>query len=233
MGIRITIPVGIKSPPVGALPRAVLWDMDGVLVDSAGLHHRAWREALAEEGHTLSDAYFAQTFGQRNDTILRGIFGEDLDDAAIARIGAAKEKRYRDRVADDGIDPLPGVLGWLRALHEAGWRQAIASAAPRANIDAIVDELNIAGYLSAVVGAEDVARGKPDPQVYLTAAARIEALPTRCVVVEDAPAGIEGAKRAGMRNIGVLTSHEALDAEVVVRWLSELQADAFEKLVPR
>jgi HAD superfamily hydrolase (TIGR01509 family) len=231
MSLRIPRPGAQHDAKTDRIPRAVLWDMDGVLVDSAELHHAAWAEALAAEGHVLSDAYFAQTFGQRNDTILRGIFGEALPDAEIARIGGAKEQRYRDAVAEDGIDPLPGVLGWMRTLHEAGWKQAIASAAPRANVDAIVDELNIAGYLSAITSAEDVTRGKPDPQVYLTAASRLGVLPSRCIVVEDAPAGIEGAKRAGMRNIGVLTSHDALDAEVVVRWLSELKERAFDELV--
>ncbi len=213
-------------------PRAVLWDMDGVLVDSADYHFEAWRLALASEGFALSEDKFRETFGQRNDTVLRNVFGDAYPDAEIKRVGDLKEARYRDLVTDKGIDPLPGVYQWLRALHAAGWRQAIASAAPRANVEAIVDELNIAGFFGALVSAEDVTRGKPDPQVYITAATRLGVLPMRCIVIEDAPAGLEGAKRANMRSIGVLTSHPELTADIVVQYLTALNEQAFEKLIP-
>ncbi len=212
--------------------RAVLWDMDGVLVDSAQYHFDAWRRALQLEGSDMSEAAFRSTFGQRNDTVLRGLFGPDYSDADVARVSTVKEALYRDVVAEKGIDALPGVLRWLTTLHSAGWRQAVASAAPRDNVLAIVDELSIGGFFSAITSAEDVTRGKPDPQVYLTAAQRVNVLPNRCIVIEDAPAGVEGAKRANMRSIGVLTSHEELEADVVVTRLTELGDDAFERLLP-
>ena len=206
--------------------------MDGVLVDSAEYHFDAWRRALLREGIDMSESLFRETFGQRNDTILRGIFGPGASDADIARVGDAKEVLYREVVEEKGIDPLPGVLTWLTRLHEAGWRQAVASAAPRANVHAILDELKIGGFFSAISSAEDVTRGKPDPQVYLTAASRLSVLPNRCIVIEDAPAGVEGAKRANMRSVGVLTSHPALDADVVVQYLTALSDGAFDALVP-
>jgi HAD superfamily hydrolase (TIGR01509 family) len=147
-------------------------------------------------------------------------------------VSAVKEAFYRDVVAKQGIDALPGVLRWLTALHSAGWKQAVASAAPRDNVHAILDELSIGGFFSAITSAEDVTRGKPDPQVYLTAALRVNVLPNRCIVIEDAPAGVEGAKRANMRSIGVLTSHNVLEADLVVNRLDELGDDAFERLLP-
>lgn len=214
-------------------PRAVLWDMDGVLVDSADYHYAAWREALSRERYDISYDEFRATFGQRNDTILRGIFGPDLPDAEVDRIASLKEALYRQLVRERGIAPLPGVLRWLQALRATSWRQAIASAAPRANIDAILAALGVGHYFDAITSGEDVTRGKPDPQVYLISAERVGAPPAHCVVVEDAPAGLEGARRAGMRCIGVTSTHDHLDADVVIASLDELDANTFNRLIAR
>jgi len=213
-------------------PRAVLWDMDGTLLDSAEYHWLAWRETLEGESYPLTYERFAASFGQRNDTILRGYFGPDFPDSEIERIGAAKEQLYRKLVRERGIELLPGVRRWLARLQTEGWRQAIASAAPRLNIEAILAALDIAGCFDAIVSAEDVQRGKPDPQVFLVAAERVDVPPARCVVVEDAPAGVEAGRRAGMRTIGVRTSHADLVADIVVRTLDELADDAFDRLLP-
>ncbi|HEX8118158.1 MAG TPA: HAD-IA family hydrolase, partial [Pyrinomonadaceae bacterium] len=119
----------------------------------------------------------------------------------------------------------------LDRLREAGWLQAVASSAPRANLEVIVEALGLSDYFAAVAAAEDVTEGKPDPQVFLVAAARLGVEPARCVVVEDAPAGTEAARRAGMRCVGVLSSHEELKADIVVRTLEELPDDAFDDLL--
>jgi beta-phosphoglucomutase len=212
-------------------PRAALWDMDGTLLDSAGYHWLAWHGIMHAEGYPLTHNEFVATFGQRNDTILRGWLGSDLADAEIGRIGDAKEERYRQFVRERGVALLPGVRRWLERLHTQGWRQAVASAAPRANVEAIVAALDISSFFGALVSAEDVQRGKPDPQVFLLAAERLAVPPARCVVVEDAPAGIEAAHRAEMRAIGVRTSHATLQADIAVHTLEELPEDAFERLI--
>lgn len=212
-------------------PRAVLWDMDGTLLDSAEYHWLAWRDILAGESFDLAHDQFVATFGQRNDTILRDWLGADLAISEVARIGDAKEARYRALVQAGGITLLPGVERWLTRLQAAGWRQAIASAAPRANVEAIVAALGIAAYFDAISSAEDVQRGKPDPQVFLVAAERLEVLPQRCIVIEDAPAGLLGAQRGGMRAIGVRSSHTDLQADIVVDTLADLPDDAFERLI--
>ncbi|HEX5691499.1 MAG TPA: HAD family phosphatase, partial [Roseiflexaceae bacterium] len=208
-----------------------LWDMDGTLLDSGEYHWLAWRDSLETENYPISYETFKATFGQRNDTILRGYFGADLSDAEVARIGDAKEERYRALVRERGIQLLPGVGEWLARLQAAGFRQAIASAAPRANIEALVEVLGVAQFFDAYVGAEDVQRGKPDPQVFQTAAERVGVPPQRCVVLEDAHAGVEAAHRAGMRAIAVRTSHAGIEADIVVDTLDQLPADAFERLL--
>jgi beta-phosphoglucomutase len=211
--------------------RAVLWDVDGTLLDSAEYHYLAWRDTLAPTGLDLTRARFAASFGQRNDRVLRGYFGPDLPASEIERISLAKESRYRDLIRASGIAPLPGVRRWLEQLQTHGWRQAVASSAPRLSLDAMLAALDVVHLFDAIVAAEDVERGKPDPQVFLLAAQRLDVSPTRCIVVEDAPAGVEAARRAGMRVVGVRSSHGALDADLVVSTLDELPDDAFETLM--
>jgi beta-phosphoglucomutase len=205
--------------------------MDGTLLDSAEYHWLAWRDTLSGERFDLAHDQFVATFGQRNDTILRGWLGADLPIGEIDRIGGAKEARYRALVQESGITLLPGVERWLKRLQADGWRQAIASAAPRANVEAIMAALGIAAYFGAISSAEDVQRGKPDPQVFLVAAERLGVPPGRCIVVEDAPAGLLGAARGGMHAIGVRSSHADLQADIVVDTLAELPDDAFEQLL--
>ena len=210
--------------------RAALWDVDGTLIDSREYHWLSWRGALEAEGFRVTPEQFAASFGRRNDEILRGYFPA-YGPADIARVGEAKEVAYRRLVREQGIDLLPGVRRWLERLRAEGWRQAVASSAPRANLEVIIGALGLDGYFAAVASAEDVTEGKPDPQVFLAAAARLGVEPRSCVVVEDAPAGTEAARRAGMRSIGVLSSHGELEADIVVRTLEDLPETAFGDLL--
>jgi HAD superfamily hydrolase (TIGR01509 family) len=130
-----------------------------------------------------------------------------------------------------GIAPEPGVATWLDRLQKHAWKQAIASAAPRANIDAVLETLSATHVFQGIVSAEDVHRGKPDPEVYVLAASRVDVPAERCIVVEDASAGIEGARRAGMRSVGVSHKGKDLHADVVVESLEQLEPDAFERLL--
>jgi len=214
-----------------SVPRAVLWDMDGTLIDSEEFHWLAWQEAMANEGITITREQFLSSFGQRNDSILPRWLGATATPERIERIGNTKEELYRQLVREKGIAPLPGVAAWVHRLHEQGWLQAIASAAPRANVDVILEALSATGIFQGIVSAEDVRRGKPDPEVFLAAAARVGASPDQCIVVEDAVAGVEGARRAGMRSIGVSHNGKHLPADVVVQSLELLEADAFDELL--
>jgi beta-phosphoglucomutase len=214
------------------MTRAVLWDMDGTLVDSEEYHWLSWRETMAAEGIPITRDQFVVTFGQRNDSILPRWLGTDATPDRIQRVGDAKESLYRRLVREGGLAPLPGAADWVRRLHQENWRQAIASSAPRANLDVVLEVIGLAGCFQAIVSAEDVTAGKPDPQVFLTAASRLETPPSQCIVVEDARAGVEAARRAGMRSIGV-SRNGSLAADVAVSSLADLAPDTFTKLLAR
>lgn len=214
--------------------RGVLWDLDGTLIDSGELHYDAWREVLLGLGRPFDRGAFASSFGKRNDTILRDLLDVQGSDEEIGRIGDDKEQRYRALVRRHGVPLLPGAQHWLHRLKQDGWRQALATSAPLANVDATLEPLGLRDHFDAIASAEEVGRGKPDPLVFLTAAERIGVAPERCVVVEDAPAGLEGARRGGMAAIGVLSGHFAsLVADLVVPSLEALPEDAFARLVER
>jgi beta-phosphoglucomutase len=209
---------------------AVLWDLDGTLVDSAGEHWQAWLETVEADGLTVTREQFRKTFGQRNDAILAGWFGDAVAAERRRAIGHAKEARYRELVAAGGLVPLPGAAEWVRRLDGAGWRQAVASSAPRLNVEVVVRALGLAAHFGALVAAEDVEHGKPAPDVFLAAARRLAVPPSRCVVVEDASAGIEAARRAGMASIGVGPPGFA-PAHLVVASLEQLPPDTFDRLI--
>jgi beta-phosphoglucomutase len=206
--------------------------MDGTLIDSAEYHWLTWRDALADLGVPLTREDFNGWFGSRNDRILSRYF-PGISASDIQRIGDLKEERYRELVRRDGVVLLPGIGDWLARLRDAGWRQAVASSAPPANIDVLVEVLGLHDTFNAVVSAEEVAHGKPAPDVFLRAAEKVGVAPARCVVVEDAAIGVEAGRRGGMRTIGIEGghSHGPLQADVVTRSMADLPLDTFDKLL--
>ncbi len=211
-------------------PRAVLWDLDGTLVDSEEAHWLAWKVTLDAAGVFITRAQFSSTFGQRNASFLHLWLGVEAGDASVERVGAAKEAAFRRMVRDGHCAWMPGAREWLERLGRGHWLQAISSSAPRANVEAVLEVFGIGGWFAATVAAEDVRAGKPDPQVFLETAARLSVPAPRCVVVEDAAAGVEGALRAGMACVGV-SAKETLAATRYIRTLEELPLETFSLLV--
>ncbi len=205
------------------VPLAVLWDLDGTVLDSRDLHWEAWRLFAEQQGRPMTHDFFDRTFGLRNEVVLRRHFGPDLSDAEIERMNVAKEAVYHDLARRGGLKALPGVYEWLRWVRANGWRQALATMAPRVNIDLALEALDLAGMFDAIVSGEDVRQGKPDPEVFLLAAERVGVPPPRCVVIEDSPLGVEAARRAGMRCIGVGLLYETLDADVTLATLADAE----------
>jgi beta-phosphoglucomutase family hydrolase len=211
--------------------RAVLWDMDGVLVDTGEWHYRAWVQALQEEGIAFDWDVFQRTFGMDNASILELIFEAPPDPGTVRRIGGRKEALFREFIHGQA-KPMPGVVEWLGRLSQRGVAQAVASSAPAENVEFIMDELGIRGYFGALVSCDGLP-GKPDPMIFLEAARRLGVPPIDCVVVEDGLPGLQAAHSAGMRCIGVTTTHPASAlslADRVVERLDDLPEDGFDGL---
>lgn len=212
---------------------AVIWDMDGVLADTAPHHLLAWQETFAKRGINFTEADFKRGFGIRNDAIIKNTLGEQVTPEEIEAIAREKEAIFR-RIIGKDIKPLPGALELLKALDEGGISMAIASSTTIENIHLIVGSLGIADYFKAVITGHDVTEGKPSPQVFLLAAQRLGAEPKNCIVVEDAVAGVKAAKSAGMYCVAVSNSHpqEKLnEADLIVASLEMVTVKDLEGLV--
>lgn len=184
----------------------VIFDMDGVLVDSAEAHLESWVVLGRNHGFDIPREVFHDSFGQSGRDIIRLIFGEALDAEGIRDRVAEKEAIYRDLIR--GRAPLmEGVRDVVQDLHEAGYRLAVGTSGPPENVDLILEEADIAAYFMATVNGFDVERGKPAPDIFLKAADRLGLAAGRCVVVEDAPVGIEASVAAGCPAVGLAGMH--------------------------
>src|SRR6476620_18263 len=168
---------------------AVVWDLDGVIVDSAEAHNASW-ERLAKEYHLPYDPAtdFKRIFGRHSVDIIEHLWNIK-DKEKVERMADEKEAYFREAAAH--LMPLPGVVELIRSLAESGWRQAIGSSAPLANVNLLLSSTGLASYMQAIATGDDVTVGKPDPQVFLLAFDRLGIPPSKGVVIEDAPAGIE------------------------------------------
>jgi beta-phosphoglucomutase len=217
---------------------AIIWDVDGTLVDTAKQHFRAWTKLAAEIGRPFTRADFAATFGMRNPEIIRQVFEPNADDARCRELGERKEELYRASVREEGVQLLPGVAALLAAIEAAGWPQAVGSSAPPANLDLLLGLSGTRKFFAAVVTGDDVRRGKPDPEVFLTAAVKLGADVERCVVFEDAVVGVEAARAGGMHCVAVMfVSHHpaeklrAAGADLVVSSLEDVTLENVKAMV--
>jgi HAD superfamily hydrolase (TIGR01509 family) len=185
-----------------------IFDHDGVLVDSFGFHEQAWLELERRTRLGFTPEFIHQTFGMTNPSIFRRLLGERLSDDEVRHYSDLKEECYRD-VARGSIRLLEGMRELLDALTDRGVKLAIGSSGPLANLELSISDCDLLGRFAAIASLEDITRGKPDPQVFLIAAARVGALPSRSVVFEDATVGIQAAKAAGMYAVGLTTTHPA------------------------
>jgi len=211
----------------------VIFDMDGVLVDSYQPHFESWRLLGREQGREISEPEFAATFGRTSRDIIAMLFGGSKSAEEIRRLDDRKESIYRDLIRGR-VPIVDGARELLRELRTAGARLAVGSSGPVENVSLVLEALRDAATFDAVVTGADVTRGKPDPQVFQLAAERLGIPSGRCVVVEDAPAGVEAAHRAGMRVVAIQSPHtigKLEGANWVVARLSDLDSAAIAKRV--
>jgi beta-phosphoglucomutase len=187
------------------MAKSVLWDMDGVLVNNGAFHYQSWQETFSRYGFSFDEQVFRATFGMNNTGVLTTVLGYQPEPEFLAEVADYKEAQFRE-VIKGRIHPIPGVVAWLERFTAWGCRHAVASSGPMANIQAQVKELGLGSYFDALVSAANMP-GKPDPAVFLEAARRVDTLPADCIVIEDAIAGVQAARNAGMKCIAVLTTN--------------------------
>lgn len=207
-------------------PWGAIFDWDGVMVDSSALHERSWEVFAEETGLPLPPGHFRRGFGMKNETIIPGILGWAQEASEVKALAERKETIYRRLVGEAGLAFLPGVEVLLSRLHDAGIPCAIGSSTERRNLSCVLDANGGWRWFHAVVSGDDVVRGKPEPDIFLRAAADLGV--SRAVVFEDALVGIEAARRAGMAVIAVAGTHtrdELNHADAVVQRLDELSVD--------
>ena len=217
---------------------AVIFDLDGTLIDSYTAHFQAWTALAADLGHTLQEAEFQKQFGRKNEPILEELHGwlglPSPDEATMATLATTKEERFRS-IIGPSFPEMEGASQLIGSLRDAGWRLAVGSSAPRENIDFCLAKFQAVGVkFDAVACGSDVKHGKPAPDVFLLAAERLGVPADQCIVVEDAAPGVEAANRAGMTSVGLCsmgrTREELAAADLVVGTLHELNPDSLDAL---
>ncbi|NBS88311.1 MAG: HAD family phosphatase, partial [Verrucomicrobia bacterium] len=180
---------------------SAIFDWDGVILDSSRHHEESWERLAKEEGRILPEGHFLKGFGRRNVEIMRDMLRWSEDLAEIQRLSLRKEELYREVVKDWGIESLPGVREWLERLKKEGIACGIGSSTEEKNVRLGLGLLGLGDFFQTAVTAEHVKRGKPAPDVFLEVARRLDANPAQCVVFEDAPAGVEAGRAAGVPDL--------------------------------
>jgi len=185
--------------------RGVIWDLDGVLVDTTKAHFQAWEEALSTHEIPFDRSAFDRVFGMNNVGTLTVLLGRPPTRQEVTEIADCKERIFRQH-SGRLVRAMPGAIRLLDELEQAGWSQAVASSAPQENIDLLIDTFGIRPYFAAILSGARFPAGKPDPALFLAAARALQLPPEHCVVIEDAPVGVEAACRAGMPCIAIATT---------------------------
>jgi len=186
---------------------AVIFDMDGVICHTNPYHVKAFEVFFGKYGiaYTQQDLE-RHMYGKHNSYIMSHFFQRPIGGEELAALDEEKEVLFRE-IYRDKVEAIAGYADFLRALRAAGFQTAVATSAPRANLDLIVDALGIRDAMDSLMSCEDVSQYKPHPEVYLKTAQNMGLPPAKCLVFEDSHSGVAAALNAGMKVIGVLSSH--------------------------
>ena len=211
----------------------VIFDLDGVLVDTGWAHKQSWYDLAEKEGFSITDEFFYSTFGMQNYMIIPMLLGRDATRDEVNRLSDWKEQRYREIIIEKLI-PADGAKSLLKALKSENFLLAVGSSAPLENLELMLSRTGLQDYFYAFVSSKDVTNGKPAPDTFLKAAEKLSLKPDSCVVVEDALQGVEAGKAAGMPVVAVTTTRSRADlhrADIIVDSLTQLQARQFLELL--
>jgi len=216
---------------------AVIFDMDGVLVDNKHIHRKAWVEFCRQYNHPIKEADFDNIgFGKTNREYLSLFFNREVSENEAIKLGEKKERIYRQLIEKE-IEPVKGLISLLRKIkNEYGFKTAVASSAPRTNIDFVLEKLKITGYFDVLVDESMVHEGKPNPDIYVKAAQLLEVMPEKSLVFEDSLFGVEAALRAGMIVVALTTSHNKKElsefsVKKVIKDFTEIQPEEVRDLL--
>ena len=214
--------------------RGVIFDMDGVLVDSYQPHFRSWQLLASNHGLQFTEEQFAESFGKTTREMMLHHWSGLVSEDDVPAWDAEKEATYRNLIRAN-CPVMPGAGELVRDLHKAGFDLAIGSSGPAENVEAVLGAINFGNLFAATVNGHDVTKGKPHPDIFLSAAGKLGLTHECCVVIEDAPLGIEAAKLAQMPVVAITgTADRAAlsDANMVVDSLHELSAEVIASLLP-
>jgi beta-phosphoglucomutase family hydrolase len=209
----------------------IIFDWDGVIIDSSCYHKESWERLALEKGRKLPPGHFKKGFGMKNELIIPEILGWTNEPREINQLSLRKEQLYREIMEKKGIMPLPGVREFLSLLHRKNVTCAIGSSTHKENISLALRLLKFERYFSAVISAEDVDHGKPNPQVFLKAAERIGIHPAKCIVFEDALVGIRAARAGNMKVVAVATTNPVSRLSEADRIVKRMDMLTIEDLV--
>jgi len=203
---------------------AFIFDLDGVVVDNMKYHRLAWNKFLRKYAPDIDISTFSRNFGKRNEVLLEMVFNRRLSPEEVKKYGDEKEYLYRKLYADS-IVTVSGLIEFLKILKRNRIKTAVASAAPPVNVDFVLDKTNTREFFDIVMSAEDVIKGKPDPEIYLKTARNLACTPRSCGVFEDSFPGLIAGKNAGMTVIALTTTYlpdELKEADYIINDFTEV-----------
>ncbi|MBY9005923.1 MAG: HAD family phosphatase [Candidatus Lokiarchaeota archaeon] len=203
---------------------AVIFDVDGVLIDSGPIHYKSWKKLADEIGIPFTKQYFDDSFGKQGIPTLRNIVGKNISEKQLLEWVELKEVYYREMVKNKLI-AMPGVITLIKELKENSFKLAVATSGPPENTDLLLKTIYIDQFFDQIITAADIKKGKPAPDIFLMVSKNLNILPKNCLVIEDAPVGIEAAKKAGMKCIALTTTYEVSklnNADMIIDSLSEI-----------
>lgn len=202
--------------------KGVIFDWDGVVIDSSSQHERSWELLAAEISKPLPPGHFKLGFGQKNELIIPEILHWATLPQEIKTLADRKESLYRALVRESGVHILPGARELLAALRDQNIPAAVGSSTPRENLNTIFAATGLDQYFTAIVCGDDVTHGKPAPDIFLLAAEKLHLAPADCLVIEDAHVGIEAARRARIPVLAVATTNPLQDLHLATAALPSL-----------
>lgn len=187
--------------------KAVIFDLDGTLIDNNSYHLKSWKKYLENIGRNISDEEYNENFnGRTNKDVIEYIYGANLSDEDILKYSLEKEALYRE-IYQPFIEPVKGLITLLEILQSKNIPMAIATSGIQPNIDFMFEHLPVKKYFKVIVNSSHIKKGKPDPEIYIKTASLLGVDPKNCLVFEDAVVGINSAKTAGMKVIAIATTH--------------------------